>query len=217
MTLIRNFGKELVDPTIDLSIDYAEIGIDELIENEILKEIPLVKSVKAFVDVGSAIKERAFLKRTLLFLNEFHKGNIGETQMAEFQLRFNEENKYRNKVLEALMVFIDRSFDSIKPIILARLFVQHLNSKFSWDEFLTLNQCLDKLHTIGIKHFGRAASIGYNTKLLSGDTEHVIPYILSAGLGTYSEGKFSLNYLGRCLFKYGIEGINFNDDDNKWY
>ncbi|MEO1653143.1 MAG: hypothetical protein AAFU64_06335, partial [Bacteroidota bacterium] len=36
---------ELLNPSFDLSIDYSEIYIDDKIENEALKEIPIIKSV----------------------------------------------------------------------------------------------------------------------------------------------------------------------------
>jgi hypothetical protein len=217
MSLIDNFGKELIDPTIDLLVDYSEIGLDEIIQDEILKEVPLIKTVKSFMTVGAALKERSFAKKTLLFVQEFHKGDINETELAEFILRFDTEPKYRTKVLDAIVTFIESQYGNIKPIIMAKLFKAHLNKKLTWNTFLALNQCLDKLHTIGIKHFKRAAAIRYDTEILVGDTEDVIPYVLSAGLGTYNDSQFKLNRLGKSLYEYGIKDLKITDDGDKWY
>ena len=46
--LISDFANSALDSTIDLSMDVLEISIDELCENEIIKNIPFVKAIVAF-------------------------------------------------------------------------------------------------------------------------------------------------------------------------
>jgi len=207
MSLNEDVGKELTNPSIDLSLDYAEIAIDTLITDDLLQEVPLVKSVIAFAKTGFAIREKAFAKKILIFLKEFHTNQTNETRLAEFRVKFDSEPNYREKVIETIVVAIDRLYGNIKPRILANLLNAHLDKKITWGEFLSLNQSLDSLHTIGIKNFKRAYEFGYDFKVLVGDLESVFPYVVSAGLGMVYRGKFEINQLGRKLYKYGIQPL----------
>lgn len=208
MNFNDDVGKELTSPSIDLARDFAEIGIDTLITDELLQKLPIIKSVVAFAKTGFAIKERAFAKKFLVFLKEFHENQVNETRLAEFRVRFDNEAEYREKILETIVVTIDRIYGNLKPRILANLLNAHLDEKVTWDEFLSLNQSLDKLHTIGIKNFKRAFEFKHDSRVLVGDLENVFPYVISAGLGVMYGEKFEISKLGRKLYMYGIQPLN---------
>ncbi len=70
-----------------MAIDYSEVAIDQILENEILSELPIVKTIYNTFKVGIALKERHFAKKILSFFREFHSGNISGERHSEFVLK----------------------------------------------------------------------------------------------------------------------------------
>ena len=64
---------ELTSTSKDIVIDYAEIGIDSIFADEIIKEIPILKTIAAVCNVGIAISERYFAKKVAVFIKQFHE------------------------------------------------------------------------------------------------------------------------------------------------
>ena len=47
--LVPSFKDTLFSTTHEIVADYAEIGLDALLDNEVLKEIPVVKTLSSIV------------------------------------------------------------------------------------------------------------------------------------------------------------------------
>lgn len=45
-------SNELINTTLDLTVDYSEIALDSLLSNDLISEVPIVKSIVA---LGSCI------------------------------------------------------------------------------------------------------------------------------------------------------------------
>lgn len=106
--LSNQFSKELLDPSIDLAQDFTEIFIDDLIDNETLKEIPFVKTVVGVIKTGISINQLWFAKKLLTFIKEFNSGHIDPEKLLNFRTKINNDKKYRQKVVEQIMVFNER-------------------------------------------------------------------------------------------------------------
>lgn len=50
--LTKDFEKSLFNYSIDIIGDYMEINIDSLIEEGILKDVPIVKSIVSVLKIG---------------------------------------------------------------------------------------------------------------------------------------------------------------------
>lgn len=87
--LTESISDEIIETTIDLSIDYAEITMDEIIDGT-LREIPLIKTIYSLGKLGYSIREKFFVKKILTFLQEFHSQKIDE---------FNSKNSKPNLIL----------------------------------------------------------------------------------------------------------------------
>ncbi len=44
----------LKEPTFDLAQDYSELGLDSFLDNEIIKEIPVVKTIVGVIKGGGS-------------------------------------------------------------------------------------------------------------------------------------------------------------------
>lgn len=56
--IIPEFNDSLIINSTDIIGDYLELGIDSILENEILKEIPIFKSLLSVGKISKNIRER---------------------------------------------------------------------------------------------------------------------------------------------------------------
>ena len=67
--LVPALKTTLFEPTYDLAFEYAEIGIDALLNNDTLKAIPFVNTIATICKVGYSLHERNLIKQTLSFIH----------------------------------------------------------------------------------------------------------------------------------------------------
>lgn len=61
---VDGFARALFSTELtDIAVDFAELGIDSLFDNPVLKEIPLVKSAISVWKLGVSVKERYEIKK----------------------------------------------------------------------------------------------------------------------------------------------------------
>ena len=126
------FADSLAEESISCISEYAEIGLDAVMEDGILKDIPIVSTAIAIYKIGSSIKERHNLKKLLVFLNELNNGILDEQKRKEYQQKFQNNEKFRNQEIEYLLVLIDRYINYDKPQMLAKLYLAYLDGTIIW-------------------------------------------------------------------------------------
>lgn len=144
------FADSLKEESISCVSEYAEIGLDAVMEDGILKDIPIVSTAVALYKIGSSIKERHNLKKLLVFLNELNNGILDEQKRKEYQQKFQSNEKFRNQEIEYLLVLIDRYISYEKPSLLARLYLSYLDKKITWNEFIMYATVIDQLFSADI-------------------------------------------------------------------
>jgi hypothetical protein len=134
----------IVDPSaINAASALAEVGIDALLDDGLLRDIPVVGTLVSLARTGIALRDRIFAKkiaRFLLQLNEVHAAERGQ---------FHEEltrDPKRAKVLgETLIVLLDRIDDVEKARLLAQSFAALLQKKISETDFHRLCRAVDRI------------------------------------------------------------------------
>lgn len=197
----------LKDTAFNLATDYSELGLDSFMDNDAIKEIPIVKSVVGLVQGGMAIREIFLAKKLLTFLKVYHSGKIKQEKKEEFLQKFHDNKKYRESVVEQIMTLNDRFISIEKSKVLANLFLAHLNEKFDWDGFCQLSECLDDLHTRGFKILDDSANSKDPFHFSTYETEKDGGGVLfSAGIFIIHGNHYSINVYGQYLYFYGIKG-----------
>ena len=115
-------GDSLKEESIACINDLAEVGLDAIMDDGILKDIPILSTAVAVYKIGSSIKERNNLKKLIIFLNALNHGILNEQKRNEYQQKFKSNEKFRNQEIEYLLVLIDRYISYDKPQLLAKLY-----------------------------------------------------------------------------------------------
>jgi hypothetical protein len=210
-SLSQQFSGELLAPGIDLAVDYSEIFIDDLMDNPALKEIPLVKSVVGVVKGGIAVNQFFFAKKLLTFIQTFNSGQIDPEKKSKFQERINKDDRYRKKVCEQIMVFIDRFIEINKAKISANLFKAYVEEKITYEQLISLNIGLENLHPNSYAFLEKLSHDGYKVDENNPpqDRDHDGEALLqTSGLGArhsvWSAG-FKVTPDGQLLCELGIK------------
>lgn len=143
-SLSVSFGESLKENTIGIFTDFAELGLDAVMDDGILKDIPFASTVVALYKIGSSIHERHNLKKLLVFINEINKGIASKEKLEEYKQKFQSNDKFRNQEIEYLLVLIDRYISFDKPQMLAKLYLAYLDGIIIWEELMMYAEVVDR-------------------------------------------------------------------------
>lgn len=143
-SLSLSFGNSLTEDVAGIVGEYAELGLDVLVEDGLLKDIPVVSTAVAVYKIGKSIHERHHIAKLISFLNEINKGIADEEQRQKYREKFNGNEKFRNKELEYILILIDRYISFDKPQMLAKLYLAYLDGEIIWEEFTMYAEVIDR-------------------------------------------------------------------------
>ena len=192
---------EIYEKTLELEIDYAELVIDNITENEILKEIPIVKTLVSFYNISSSFIARHNVKKILVFLKEFHTRNIDQVKLENFKAKFEKDLKHKEQVFETVLVLNEKFIEVIQSKILANLFKAHIEEQISWVEFNQLAFVLNSLNPAGYDFLHQKCK---EEKWSDQDGE---AFMYSCGIGHLDGLKFTITKTGQKLYVFGIKPL----------
>jgi len=148
MTELKDYSKSLEETLKDsnlqnISVGLAETVLDSLVENGIVKDIPIIGSVVGIGKVALGVRERIFLKKIIYFISELK--SIPAKKRKQIVDNINNSGRFRTKVGEKLLFIIDRCEDYEKSQLIARMFAAFINQKISYGEFLRSASIIDRI------------------------------------------------------------------------
>ena len=138
------FSDSLKEDSVACVSELVEVGLDAILDDGILKDIPIVSTAVALYKIGHSINERHNLKKLLIFLNEINNGIADKEKRKEYQQKFQSNEKFRNQEIEYLLVLIDRYISYDKPKFLAKLFLAYLDGSIIWEELTMYAEVIDR-------------------------------------------------------------------------
>lgn len=143
-SLALSFGNSLTDEVSSIAGEYAELGLDTLVEDGLFKDIPIVSTFMAVYRIGNSIWERHHIAKLIAFLNEINKGIVDEEKREKYREKFLGNDHFRNQELEYILILIDRYINFDKPQMLAKLYLAYLDCKITWQEFTQYAEIIDR-------------------------------------------------------------------------
>ena len=211
--ITKTVSSEILNKTIDLSIDYAELGMDDFLENGILKDIPFFKSALVFYNITNSIIDRHKVKKILSFFKEFHSKTIDETKLNSFKEKFKNDSKYQKKVVELIILSNERFLQIEKSKILANLIKAHIEESLTWKELQDISYVLDMIHPLGFDFLRKMSKEErWNNHGQEKDGEALM---FACGVGHRYGTSFSIQPLGQKLFNYGIKPFTENNEQSE--
>ncbi len=143
---IEKVPEIIVDGTVDANLasiatDVAELGLDTLLDEGFLKDLPAIGLIIKSLHFTKNIKDRLFVAKVAKFLMALK--DTSEKDKNLFRKRISKDLAFKKKVGETLLLILDRLDDLNKPEIVARVFQAFMANKISYSEFRRLASAID--------------------------------------------------------------------------
>ena len=130
---------------LNASSNLAEVGLDSIMEEGFLREMPFISNVISVYKIQKSIRERHYIKKLGIFISELNQGCVDEGKRQRIKSKIEESPKKRKKELEYLLLLIDRYIAEGKAAMLAKLYLAYLDKLISWDEVAKYAEVIDRL------------------------------------------------------------------------
>ena len=142
-SLSISFSDSLKEDVVSCVSEFAEIGLDAIMNDGILKDVPIVSTAVSLYKIGNSFKERHNIKKLIVFLNEFNNGIENPKKRRAYREKFSANDSFRNQQIEYLLVLIDRYISYDKPLMLAKLYLAYLDDLIDWNAFSSYAEIID--------------------------------------------------------------------------
>ena len=205
LDVTSSFEKEIFNKSFDLSVDFAEIGVDLVTTSEIVNIVPGLKTIATFYSITQSINSRYNFKKILVFLKQFHTQQINPKALKKFRTKLDLDSKYRQEILETTLVLIEKFTDLEKSKILANLLSAHINEDLTWEEYCKITFILNQLNPSGyislIKHSNKELRKSMTMlEYIEGES-----FLIACGIGTKFEDNLKITNSGYKLYKFGLK------------
>lgn len=137
-----NARPTICSDTFELISNVAEVGLDEILQNEFLKDIPIISTAVSIYKIGNNIHNAHLLKKYACFLDEFNRDSFENDSRDKYKQYFEESNRKRD--IEYLLILLERYIEENKARRLAKIYEAYLDKGISWDDLRLFAETLDR-------------------------------------------------------------------------
>lgn len=166
--------------------DFGEIIIDSIVNEDILREVPIIGALVGVGKIFRNIGDAYFAKKLIAFLIPIKETTSEERSRAIS--KWEQDENYRGKVGETLIGMILRCDDSVKASWLSKLFYEMVLKNYESRLFMRAEKVLSSLSVMDVYAFLRMP-IDKASVLSEQECE---PYI---GSGLYTNPEAKINYI----------------------
>lgn len=189
----------------DVSKELMEIGIDSILKDGILKDIPIIGTLSSVFKTSISIRDRYFIKKILRFLCSLEDTSLDERN------EFLSKHSNNSQLGEKLIFILDRLDDLEKPELIANLFKRYMYNEIDYLTFqrfsLIIEKCfiedlkflknnINKDIITGFEALGLANSGLVSLASFEGGTFNEVDY--------NPETDYKINDLGKAIIQYAL-------------
>lgn len=136
-----SFLESVASPRVrDLLTDAAELTLDAITDVEVLKELPIVRTVLAL----KGVRERFMLRKTYRFFARLNQ--VPQEEREAFVSKMRADPRRARQVGETFGVWLDRLDDEYKAELLAKVFELYARGKIDFDRSARFAAVIDRAH-----------------------------------------------------------------------
>lgn len=144
--IVPSFAESLFNSSLsELLKDYTEIGIDSVLEDGVLKEVPIVRTILNLTKTVQNIHDRNLLKQLIKFIQTFNDGSVSDEKLIKYRKKFEENPSFANAELERIIIILNSIIDTKKSELLAVIFRAYINELINWEKFCELADVINRL------------------------------------------------------------------------
>jgi hypothetical protein len=175
--------RSLSDELIDLATEYAEVDIDQLIDNEILRELPGVKNNPGLIRGVRSARDIVFIRKIKKFINTIDQ--LSDEEREQFARRFEDNSKARARLTDALLLILDQLDNMEKAELFARAFSAFVRGEINFYIFRRYGEIIKAANVTHLRNLYQ--SIQANDSLVNNSLSDQVLPLSSLGLVELSE------------------------------
>lgn len=171
LKISNSFEETLKDSDLqNVAVSITETLTDSLLEDGLLKDIPIIGTIVGLGKTSVKITDFLFLKKVLVFLSELDK--VAPEDRKEMIDKIDSSEKFQIKVGEKLLYIIDKCEDHENARYISKLFVGFIEGEIDYPDFLRGAKQIERIY------------IGDLLDFIKDDRNILEPYELEAYEGT---------------------------------
>jgi hypothetical protein len=139
-SLAENFVATVAKGNLELPAEIAEFTIDQIIDDGILKDIPIVGWIAKGLAISSSISDRIFYHKVLRFLLSID--DIDDSMRSIFIEKIANDYDFKKRVGEHLLIIVDKLDNVDKATLMAKCFNYLLRGSIDHDYFMDLSSII---------------------------------------------------------------------------
>lgn len=140
--IIKSIDSTLVSSDLsDVAIDMSENCIDSILNDGLLKDIPIVRSMVGIIKTTKSISNVLLLKKIIAFMRNLSGISTGMRQDMIFKL--NSKRSYRESVGEQILFILDKCDSLTKADLQGVIFAQYVKGNIPPEKFMKIAQIIN--------------------------------------------------------------------------
>jgi hypothetical protein len=146
---MKNEIDKLLNPTKELVEAFGEMALDSQIPDDLLRDIPVISSCRAVFRLGSGIQQIHFLRKFAAFLSPLQSSPPSDEMKCLFEGELRNDPKKAQKLIEQIVITIDRYQTELKSAHLGRVLVALIEQRISHEEYNFFVYAIEQIHPAG--------------------------------------------------------------------
>lgn len=185
----NEIGKSLKETILkselpELINDLGEIGIDSLLTDGVLKDIPVLGSVLAIGKTYGNVRDYLFTKKLIKFLQELT--SLSSEERISLIEKLETDSGYASNIGEKVIGILSRLDDDSKPSIIAKAFKLYAAGHLSYIQLQRINNAIERLLICDLGNLEEFCNPASETKITKDDP--VILNFINSGLAYVASG-----------------------------
>lgn len=147
--LVPSLEETLLDPAIeemgDAVLEVAEVGLDGILQEGVLRDIPILGILAALCKTGASIRERSLIRQTANFLVSYNKGNIPKKKLLAHREMLESDPRKAEEELGRVILLLDRSIERQKAKVLGAFYRHYVNEAYAWSTFVEISEVNERM------------------------------------------------------------------------
>lgn len=128
-----------------IASDVSEVAIDAFLENELIKQIPIVGTLTKCGKFALSIRDRQLLKKIFIFTQELNRGSLNEEEIIAYGKRLERDDKKLNQEMEFILIILDKYIENEKSKHFARLYISYIKGNVDWEEMMSFADIINRI------------------------------------------------------------------------
>lgn len=150
-----NIGTSLMDSALsdgaaDIAGGVADLALDAVLDEGVLRDVPVFGWLVKTYGIGSIVRERIFLAKIARFLQATTV--VSDQEREKFRKKLSANPEFSRKVGENLILLLDRHDNMEKAHILGKVFSGYLRGVIDYDAFLKIAAAVDRSFIVDLNN-----------------------------------------------------------------